>query len=1663
MNKVSRIVTLSSVMLLTCASARADIDLQYIGAFRPLANNAGVYGGDLTFNPAGDGGAGSLYVSRGSAGTSKEVYEVTIPALVITTDVNALNVATTIRSFDTTIAPIGMSIRSTDGLLYYCTGASGSGQSSWRFCNLDGTAESTNRLSPAWSSSGWGLCEIPADWANTYAGGKNLITVGNFYGARINAADPWNDPVTWTTLVGYDGSHLMTDYDYYDQMIAIEWVSVAGEANVVIGGKDNSVPAANLWFYRAADVQNPAQIYTPQPYKTLAVQDKMLVTGNTTIHGLAYDAAHSILYAYEGAYQLPTVVHAWQVLDNPPTAVTDLGAATADWFAVTLTWTAPSDDHGADGAAAIYDVRYSTAAIDDTNWASASQCTGEPVPATPGASESFTVTGLQANTQYYFALKAADANGHASALSNVPVATTNPLDIVAPAAITNLAFSAVKPNRVTLSWTAVGDDGTTGQANRYEIRYATSPLDESSWSSATVATGVPAPQASGSSETFVLRGLDPSTTYYVAIKAADEVPNWAAISNVVTFTTPVVDVTPPTTITDLAVAATHIHAAYLTWTAPADIGTAGIGDYDVRYSTSAIDDANWDSATQCTGEPTPSAPGTLERFTVTGLAADTTYYFAIKTSDLAEPANVSALSNVPSGKTLPPIIPLVIHNPWIVNDRVADTHNLASMGATYVNAYTPNGVVAPASDEDKAINIYNNQKRRLYHWGDEPPNTTNGSISDPVYTQNIFGWCLCGRHASQACTIANAAGLVPRQVGLPGHWVYEIKYADGTYHLYDTMTTMYLYNRATPRKVASCAEISADNSLMLNAVAEGRACPGFLLCGDTPEWYADALNHNSPGADGSGVVASNWSMNMDVRMGEAFLRTWESWLNQHQTPKINADSAPGNDPPYHHEANKDWKDTVNILYWEPYQLTPAQSSALNIPMSPTYRRWANGTDTLAPDFRSAGYQASLAASSGIATFNDDSLTPDLHVATPGTTATAVFKINVPFHITDATISGDFVRTSVSDVTRIYFSKDNAAWTQVWDNMNLGTTHLSNLSLRSNIFGANSYGIWGSYWIKIELKGTAAKTDAGVSDLIIQTTFQHNKGAMAYLDKGVNHITVTFDNPEDLGPGAAFKVTYKWKEYDGAGWNTDRIHEQYITGSPTAFTITASGTKVPRTEYILLEVAEPPPPDLYAPAAVSDLAAGTAGPNKVPLTWTATGDDDLIGQATSYDLRYSTAPITTENFDIATVVAGLPAPQPSGTAESFTVRDLTPDTLYYFAIKVRDEGGNLSGLSNVAIAQTAPADLTPPRWVGDLVGKPSATGGGVDLTWTAPADYGANNSGPFSAASYDLRYSTSPITEANWASATPVGGLPAPGSPGSAEAFTATGLTGGTQLYFAIKAADESGNVSEISNVAPAKASVIGEKVLQYGLNGYTGTRDSYVDASSTTANYGTYERMTLCGYASSDPGNRQRGLVRFDLAGLSSSATLTNATLYLYAYDVAGVRGSTGFYGAYPVSRDWADSSVTWNNASTGVAWTTPGGDFPGAPDATAPKQAVALVWYAWNVTARVQAWLASPASNYGWVMKCTDENLNNQDRFYQSDTANATYRPKLVVTDLVAPVAGDINGDGAVDVADLLILAYSFGGAVGVDRNYDPRADLNADGVVDVSDLLILAMHWPP
>ena len=109
-----------------------------------------------------------------------------------------------------------------------------------------------------------------------------------------------------------------------------------------------------------------------------------------------------------------------------------------------------------------------------------------------------------------------------------------------------------------------------------------------------------------------------------------------------------VDNTAPAAIGDLTIIGNTADSASLRWTAPGDDGTTGTAlSYDVRYTKDvALTDANWDTATQATGEPSPGSAGTIEDFAVTALVSNATYYLGLKSTD--EAGNTSPLSNVVS-------------------------------------------------------------------------------------------------------------------------------------------------------------------------------------------------------------------------------------------------------------------------------------------------------------------------------------------------------------------------------------------------------------------------------------------------------------------------------------------------------------------------------------------------------------------------------------------------------------------------------------------------------------------------------------------------------------------------------------------------------------------------------------------------------------------------------------------------------------------------------------------------------------------------------------------------------------------------------------------------------------------------------------------------------
>ena len=107
---------------------------------------------------------------------------------------------------------------------------------------------------------------------------------------------------------------------------------------------------------------------------------------------------------------------------------------------------------------------------------------------------------------------------------------------------------------------------------------------------------------------------------------------------------------------------------------------------------------------------------------------------------------------------------------------------------------------------------------------------------------------------------------------------------------------------------------------------------------------------------------------------------------------------------------------------------------------------------------------------------------------------------------------------------------------------------------------------------------------------------------------------------------------------------------------------------------------------------------------------------------------------------------------------------------------------------VTITVVAYMDTTPPAT--PTLSIASRTSTQMELTWTAVGDDG--NTG--TATHHEVRYSTSPITPASFASATLVteGDPQAPGTP---ESVFALGLNPDTLYYFALQVSDEAGNTS----------------------------------------------------------------------------------------------------------------------------------------------------------------------------------------------------------------------------------------------------------------------------
>jgi|GEM_PF-5564894 len=341
-----------------------------------------------------------------------------------------------------------------------------------------------------------------------------------------------------------------------------------------------------------------------------------------------------------------------------PSPISDLNVSSGNNDGeIKIVFTAVGDD-GMTGNAKGYEIRYSHSPINnETDYINATIYNNNFVPKSPGDTETFILTGFIPDDTLWFSVKAFDESYNYSLLGNTDSGVVKS-DIIPPGRITDLiASTGINSGEVNLYFTSTGDDGSTGNASGYIIKYYTEEITDLNWDIATTYNNSFIPKSPGQPETLTISGLTPNTNLWFAIKVFDEKPNYSDISNsdsaIVCY-----DPVPPSPITDL-VATTGFYEGEvnLVWTATGDDGTTGTAKgYILKYSHNPItNEEEFNTATEYIQNWKPLPSGSQENKTLTGLPPEDTLYFSIKANDDAN--NYSPLGNSDSAIVQKDIIP----------------------------------------------------------------------------------------------------------------------------------------------------------------------------------------------------------------------------------------------------------------------------------------------------------------------------------------------------------------------------------------------------------------------------------------------------------------------------------------------------------------------------------------------------------------------------------------------------------------------------------------------------------------------------------------------------------------------------------------------------------------------------------------------------------------------------------------------------------------------------------------------------------------------------------------------------------------------------------------------------------------------------------------------
>jgi hypothetical protein len=240
-------------------------------------------------------------------------------------------------------------------------------------------------------------------------------------------------------------------------------------------------------------------------------------------------------------------------------------------------------------------------------------------------------------------------------------------------------------------------------------------------------------------------------------------------------------------------------------------------------------------------------------------------------------------------------------------------------------------------------------------------------------------------------------------------------------------------------------------------------------------------------------------------------------------------------------------------------------------------------------------------------------------------------------------------------------------------------------------------------------------------------------------------------------------------------------------------------------------------------------------------------------------------------------------------------------------------------------------------------------------------------------------------------------------------------------------------------------------------------------------------------------GNARRALLAFDLSGIPSGSTITDATLSI-AVNKTHPATPLATLGLFRVEEPWAagtsdalgqegagalasSGEATWSHAMLGaMMWADAGGTHAGTASATTDVTGVGdYAWSGAGLAADIQGWLDDPSTNNGWLVRAVNPGSATAKRFGSADNALESERPLLTI-EFTPPAAGpaclsipgDVDDDGSADVTDV---NCAIAAAIWMhEGEVDPmptcvgsdttRADSDCNGLLTVTDIQVLILQ---